>query len=99
MDEPDLTRFLRSVFVDAGEFYPVYGSESRDGRFRVQSSVLAAAYNAWRGRAGLGAVSGRAFAMRMDALGAEHGIDRVRTAECANFVLDVARMRAALGGA
>jgi hypothetical protein len=99
MEDGVLRSFLRAVFVEDEYHAGLPGSvRARDARYAVQSTRLAAQYNAWREVSGLGAVSGKRFTMRMLAHGAAYGIERERTAQCTNFVLDVPRMRAALGG-
>jgi hypothetical protein len=93
----ELRAFLRAVFVD-DEYHAGLPGFVRgcDGRYGVQSSHLAAWYNAWRGASGLGEVSGKRFTAQMVAHGEAYGIERERTSRCTNFVLDVPRMRAAL---
>lgn len=92
ISEPELVElraFLRAVFVDDEYHAGLPGFVRRDGRYGVQSSQLAARYNAWRGASGLGDVSGKRFARGL--IGC---IERERTSRCTNLVIDVARIAA-----
>ncbi len=84
MEAPE-ARFLRFVFVDGEGFWQFPGSFVPDGRYRVQSSKLAAAYAAW-----LGAPARGAF-------GSVPGVTRARTAVCTYYVFDVPRVCEFLG--
>ena len=95
---PAELRFLRDAFVAGGDaFWGLPGSMRPDGRYSVQSSKLAARYNAWRASLGLVPVGCGSLSRRMVAHGAPFGIERVRGRECRYFRIDVPRLCAALG--
>lgn len=61
----DEAAFLRGMFVYGGEYYMgLPGSVRRDDRYEVQSSHLAARYNARRAERGRDPVSNKSFAMK-----------------------------------
>ena len=87
--------FLRDAFLygahELAEFM------THQDIYSIPSSMFAARYNAWRVVNGMrDTTSSKSFNMKLASHGSAYGITQERTSRCNNFVIDAAKLRAAI---
>jgi hypothetical protein len=87
--------FLRDAFLY--EAHELAEFSTHEDIYAIPSSMLAARYNSWRAANGMrDTITSKGFNMKMTSHGSAYGITQERTSRCNNFVIDAARLRAAI---